>query len=1121
MKPSSFLPRLLAIAAAVAPASLHASGGFYEEPLTTLPDFLKLDSLPAKTFQAILAETAPPVPDAEAVHVEKEIAAFKLLPGPQVLVRLDQLLIRARGTKDFEALKLLNDLRDLYAGPASAAETDAYIAWRTGNLAYDPEDLDARLKNASPALRPHYLYLRGALLFLEDRDADSQIWFERVLREFPKHPRAEIALYMAARSQLSRSRSRYYTQNDRQLIPAQRPRARQLLEQYLAKYPKGRWAGDALGWLAAWHYDGDDFAAALRCYLEQLNLPDHPELAASAAIMCEKTLSHLASAPREKAWADVAKYPQAAQALVYLLLNSSESDNYNGQFDSAEEVRGWRKKLLPQVAAAIASQDKLYKDAAWRPRYLATLALAASGAGQQEQALKLLATAGADAETDDLLLARGVVFQRAKRSKDAIPVLRTLLEKFPESPLIRGARLQLGMALADDRQAGQAILELDPLLTRPAADAAEVAEDADDFDPSSYPIYSLIADEQVRQLIDLWLNFAPVEELTAPALVPGFDAVQRLRFTEPVAQRLLAKEQFEEAKKYLTPAQFGLVAGPLETLTKAAREATEPAARAAACLALGDAWAAARGKLLTYPLDTDKTRREVYPYEDAYANVRRAEAAAVLGYTGNFRLDLENRDELRHAFNWWLEASDAQPGTATTATALWRALRAMPLIADVSPFTEERARARQWEGVSRKLYDRLRQEIPDSAEARRCAVTWTFPAPKKRPPDEDYGRQDRDAAGAKLPVLEVFGLEQEYPANGPEIDALSEQVEELASDARHANLEVVKARVEKLRAKARQQFSGLFDARWVNFFDDLALFFAEPDPGAEVRGRYVQLRVRFLNNSAIGGHGYGEDPDKAPDPDAALQKDIQAALADAQTKPVADYFEFLNLAVIANHFTFVKLNAKPKDQDADILEKGDGDTYRTRDYPLLAKKTQAFLDKHPRSKKREAALLLHARAVYRSSVEMTVRNYVTWPQGARWEGGYVSTVSAQEPFDAKRIQATLDAYERAFPRGRYASDIRDYRAEVALRLQDWKAALELTIAQLHDPSREDLHSAAALRLAEIFRQLGDERYRADLLPAIKAHPRGRELLGKYLAFESDIHPLRYLGAWLREQLAKR
>jgi hypothetical protein len=43
----------------------------------------------------------------------------------------------------------------------------------------------------------------------------------------------------------------------------------------------------------------------------------------------------------------------------------------------------------------------------------------------------------------------------------------------------------------------------------------------------------------------------------------------------------------------------------------------------------------------------------------------------------------------------------------------------------------------------------------------------------------------------------------------------------------------------------------------------------------------------------------------------------------------------------------------------------------------------------------------------------------------------------------------------------------------------------------------------------------------DILAVIKPNKRARELLGKYLAFESDTHPLLYLKTWLREQLAAK
>ena len=130
-------------------------------------------------------------------------------------------------------------------------------------------------------------------------------------------------------------------------------------------------------------------------------------------------------------------------------------------------------------------------------------------------------------------------------------------------------------------------------------------------------------------------------------------------------------------------------------------------------------------------------------------------------------------------------------------------------------------------------------------------------------------------------------------------------------------------------------------------------------------------------------------------------------------------------------------------------------------------------------------------------------------------------VTSQAPFDAKEVLAALDAYDQAFPKGRYAGDIRDYRAALTLRQRDWKTALQLSLAQFDDEERPDLQASAANHLGKIFDHLADERYRADVLSVIKASPRGQELLVKYLAFNFGAHPLRYLDKWLQDQLAKR
>ena len=150
---SSLLSSLTLLAAAVlAPSTLHATGDFYEEPLISLPQFLKLDQLPAKTFEQIFDETSPASPDAEPVDVAKEVAALKDKPGKDALAQIDKLLTRARAAVNTDALKVLNDLRDLYAGPATAAETAEYIAFRMGDKTADFAELDTRIAKASPAL---------------------------------------------------------------------------------------------------------------------------------------------------------------------------------------------------------------------------------------------------------------------------------------------------------------------------------------------------------------------------------------------------------------------------------------------------------------------------------------------------------------------------------------------------------------------------------------------------------------------------------------------------------------------------------------------------------------------------------------------------------------------------------------------------------------------------------------------------------------------------------------------------------------------------------------------------------------------------------------------------------
>ena len=179
---------LLALALAVAQPHARATGGFDEEPLPPLADYLRLDQLPAKSIGQILAETSAPRGETAKINYLAELLALPKKPGAEALAAIDKMIAAARAEAASPLLNLLNDLRDVFAGPADAAESAAYLEWRIEqadrfgvSFAKDkakprepePErkapnkaliaEIERHLAKASPALKPHWAYLRGAV----------------------------------------------------------------------------------------------------------------------------------------------------------------------------------------------------------------------------------------------------------------------------------------------------------------------------------------------------------------------------------------------------------------------------------------------------------------------------------------------------------------------------------------------------------------------------------------------------------------------------------------------------------------------------------------------------------------------------------------------------------------------------------------------------------------------------------------------------------------------------------------------------------------------------------------------------------------------------------------------
>ena len=1188
-------------------------GGEFDQPAIILGE--TLDCLPGKSLGEIFLETSPDLKDGgKAPNLERELNAIadqlRAESPPALVKKVDELIAQARRHSENAkwSCNLLQDVRDLLAGSATdrAAAAD-YLKWRVAHREYfgfpsekksrwdeeetpsSPPDaareLEEKTKVAKGGLRAHWLFLSGALTYVQgDRDK-CRPWFERVVKEFPKHPRAEAAQFLLARcsffdSRRGSDRDSSGNADDERKSAKLRLDAQVLFERFRTAYPRGRFDSDALGWLGALAFDGHDYLKALEHYIAQAETPGHPETLKSALYMCEKCLVIIAAKPEAPAaYALVARHPRIAMGFAYLVLSAPEADNYNGEYDPPAAVKKWRRTVLPKIAAAVAQQKDLYKAGDWQPRYLALLAQAASTAGNQAEALQLTNLSPEQLNnSDDLLFVRALAFERAKKPAEAIEAYRKLLKNFPDGPLALGVRLRLALALQDNHQAGEAFVELVQLLAvndksktapspSPSATSSEEKEEEETpatieqrsqletgrfVDGTTYPysvsdwemrnsgIYPNITGaefEQIQEAIDTLLNFAPLPELVTAATSDRLAESARKELRRVLAERYLAQENFAEARKFLDDGGAKTIAEQLEKLTAAAKSGAGD--KAEPMLQLANAWADARGKLLRVPLDANAGADNVTYNHDrpeqvaerpvallqvnpALTLTHRRENARSMGIK-NPDAELAERDELRHASRWWMNAARARPGSPLSAEARWKALEAMPRLARASDYAEQLAREINGEAVSREIYQRLRSESPNSKEATRLAAYWSFPSAENTNATNWEENTDlRDANIMGYPTYDFGGLapeEKDSPADnrnpGEAWSDIEKRVAAMRDHLREGDIATMGAMVRELQAKAQGAITETGDSYWINFLDDLAQFFSEPNLTPKMQQTYVNIRLDVLHRTNLSEHRPPPISTKE-DTDAAVAAEIAQAQTDPANKPIADYLEMSLLALKAGSRVEVETDIEyAKDPDTHSV-------YTTRDHAGMEKMARDFLAKYPKSKKREAAVFVLARSVHALS-----RPYYTLkgvplaeiePKDALVE--IQQKLYQREKFDPKRVLGPLDDYDREFPKGRYAAEVRNLRAMTLWRMHDWAGALDLTLAQLTDMTKRDLIPEASLRLANIFAALEDAESRADLLAAIKARPAAILLLKKFLeASNSDrTHPLRYLVSYLNDQL---
>ena len=1208
---------ILAAACFLAASRCYATGGdSYDYPAKLSET---LDILPAKSLGEIFLETStikPPVKKWDSAGLRELADRIGKEPLPQLLKAADDLITQARAsyTPGGDSCNLAHDVRDAVAvsaeNPGAARE---YILERL-NEKLAGDELDQRAESATGAIKANWLYLCGARRFAKGDREECQAWFDRVVKEFPKSPRAEMAMFMSARCAFSATRKLQEAAENEETLARARKVAIGKFEALRKRYPRGRFDADALGWLGALAYDSQDYLKALEYYIAQAETPGHPETLMSAIYNCEKTLAHLAPKPGgDAAFALIARHPRIAMAFTYLVIASPEADNYDGKWDNPAEVRKWRRTILPRIAAAVAKQKDAYKSNDWKPRFLAMLVHAASASGNHAQALQLSQISPEQLrQSDDLLFARAIALQRANKISESIDAFQTFLRTFPKSQMTPGVKIRLALALVDNHHAGDAIATLRDLLAtaspeqKTSASSGEESnkddstsndeatsdddnsgskdeatpdeentsgandehsddenqsqanaekQSSDDSDTKSengatgygqlnnsalavrymsnsegYPegelhwnvadsaVYDNISgadQEQIYQFIDTLLNFAPLPELLAAPEDKNLDEAGKRKVRAILAERYLAAENFAEAKKYIVdPRQMELV-NRLERLTN--DQSGTPQQKAERMLELGDAWAKARGLLLRVPLDTGLHN------EAPISGLLRRENGHTLGLP-DVENQLDERDELHHASRWWMRAARVVPGTPLSARARLKALEALPQMARVSLYTEQRAREIKLETVSREIYDKLRAESPNSPEALRFAAYWSLP-PEEKKSDEAATLFSPQEGGMSLVSCDDNASPLGYPIAANNAFAALTGRTSSVEDKSVPNWNEIEKRVKALRENAdagevknlaqaaRKNITARDDVTTANCLDDLAQFLSEPNLSGDARTIYVNLRLDLLHrthwpNSSV-------DPGiSVEDNDDAVEAEIDAAEKNPALQAFRDYLDFCRIGLVAGKRFEVKT-------DIAGSKEPDGATYYSRDFAKIEKMTRDFLAKYPRSHKREAAMFVLARAIYSLSRPYILCVGVQAP-GSEPDGvvDIVQKTYYKEPFDPRRVTPAFDDYDREFPNGRYAADIRDMRAATLWRLGQWDKALDLTLAQIADRNPGELLEDAETRLANIFAELANVKHRPQVLQAIRARPACVPYLAAYVgaATNDRAHPLRYLQRYLSDEL---
>ena len=1046
------------------------------------------------------------------------------LPVADRLAKIDQAIARNReGDFRLRAANFLIELREIANDDKTLAAAGPYLEWRLGKLAdragfissppvkswnMTEEDLAAVLRDhdnrigkgaaeldramatAAGELKPNYQVQKAAYLFENGKLEEAAKLFAEVVKDWPDHPRAEVAGLMRGRCLLEQSRRLgRMPKPDLQQVEVRRKEAGDAFMNCLEKAPKGRFAPDLKGWLAAVAADRGDDGMAIRLQIERLKLQPSREVTRSVMRECDKFFAELLQQEQEEwrlvnivesmPWAEIASEPALARLFVFQAIDPAMrvqmmpgTRPFEEDGDAVKYVRSRSARSQPFAKLGLVHLGKaVVKSASGKAAdtgSLQVLGWASLQENEPEQARVLFEQALKQLRTDELLHGHAAALAACGRHAEAAAAYQALRTEFPDSVIAKNITFDHAIERFRGGQAGEAFLDL-LVLNKGNLTWEEKA-------PYIHPRRELL------QWIDTIAQFGPLDQLAAPLAKLPEDSREAELLRGIVRSRALAAGRFDMARRYLDPLavepgedrrpdyhvprfakdramwqkEIESLAGAIEVADDAAKQGRDVAAYD---LKIGRRWKELRGKI-TLPMQASFDFSEDEPEK---LDAIRRKNGALLGLSDQtITNELDSRDELVHALKHFLKAAESED-PEIAAPALEEANEAIFRLAEFSHYRLARAVETDAAGLSTSLVERLRKDYPQRAETAR-AVAWTFTPPAMTVPwmAGDYSSW-RAAEAMAWTVAHTDGSRGSwYDIDRTAEDAAGKILEGIGALAKPepVQMEEIRTRLagwQREFDELRPRLSEGTVLGVVNRLDDLTSVAAVPDLKADLFQRYANLRLNDL----------------PPPP------------AEGEWVPLAPW-----LAVLERIHSGLRGEASEESW-------------------------RAYLAQYPDSPKSEGVSLVLLR--------QQVRRYCRVPQVERFDfpeapipGGYKRMRQGMKP-DASALAGLEDEIEihlKRYPDGRYAADVALLRANVAIESRNYDRAIADLATVLADPMHPELRMNASLHLADCGLRLLDLKERPSVAAAFRKNPAAMPFLKNLVYGDTCLFRLRPMMTWL-------